>query len=375
MKFGVQFFPDVSPDQKAPDTYFRDCLDIAEAADKLGYTHVRTVEHHFHCYGGYSPSPLLFLSSVAQRTTRVRLITGAVLPVFNNPLRLAGEISMLDAISGGRLDVGFARAFLPHEFKRFGISPNESVARFREGIEQINLLLTQENVTHKGQFHSIENTTTFPRPTQKPRPPFYVAALSTPESFEYAGRKGYNVMAIPLAPEKMRELISCYRSARKASGHHGNGSVMMAFHMFCHENGSVARATARDPLNNYLRSLVDAASDWVDGASSKDYPGYDKIIGQLKSATMEKLIESNSAWVGSPSEVIEMIRTINNDCLFEEASLQINFNLLPQADAMRSLELFAREVMPQFCATSPARCDQSSADAKLGRSHEALSIQ
>ena len=79
---------------------------------------------------------------------------------------------MLDAISGGRFDVGFARAFLPHEFRRFGISPDTSVARFREGLEQIELLLTQENVSHRGQFHSFENVTSLPRPTQKPRPKF-----------------------------------------------------------------------------------------------------------------------------------------------------------------------------------------------------------
>ena len=65
------------------------------------------------------------------------MVTGAVLPAFNHPLKLAGEIAMLDAISGGRLDVGFARAFLPHEFRRFGRSPDESVARFREGMVRI----------------------------------------------------------------------------------------------------------------------------------------------------------------------------------------------------------------------------------------------
>ena len=73
----------------------------------------------------------------------MRLVTGAVLPAFANPLKLAGEIGMLDAISNGRLDVGFARAFLPHEFRRFGVSPDESVARYREGIEQVEMLLTE----------------------------------------------------------------------------------------------------------------------------------------------------------------------------------------------------------------------------------------
>src|ERR1700740_1107326 len=198
MQFGVQFFPDVRPEDRSAEQYFREALDLAEEADRLGYTHIRIVEQYFHYYGGYSPNPMVFLAAAAQRTRHARLVTGAVLPAFNHPLKLAGEICMLDAISGGRLDVGFARAFLPHEFRRFGRSPDESVARFREGVEQIELLLTRENVTHRGGFHTIENTTSLPRPTQKPRPKFYVAALNTVDSFAFAGRMGYSVMAIPL---------------------------------------------------------------------------------------------------------------------------------------------------------------------------------
>src|ERR1700746_2418107 len=166
MQFGLQFFPDVRPDQKSGSDYFRDALRLAEESEKVGFSHIRIVEHYFHYYGGYSPNPMLFLAAAAQRTRRMRLVTGAVLPVFNHPLKLAGEIGMLDAISNGRLDVGFARAFLPHEFRRFGISPDESVARFREGIEQIELLLTRANVTHAGRFHRPGKTTTLPRPTQ-----------------------------------------------------------------------------------------------------------------------------------------------------------------------------------------------------------------
>src|SRR6201993_5400843 len=198
MQFGAQFFPAVDHNDKSAADYFAESLAIAEEAETLGYTHARTVEHYFTRYGGYSPNPLVFFTAVSQRTKTMRLVTGAVLPVFNHPFKLAGEIGMLDAISGGRLDVGFARAFLPHEFRRFGRSPDESVARFREGIEQVGLLLTQENVTHRGRFHMIENTTSLPRPTQKPRPKFYVAALNTLDSFGFAGRMGYSVMAIPL---------------------------------------------------------------------------------------------------------------------------------------------------------------------------------
>ena len=256
---------------------------------------------------------------------------------------------MLDAISEGRLDVGFARAFLPHEFRRFGISPHESVARFREGIEQVDLLLREENVTHRGQFHVIENTTSLPRPTQQPRPKFYIAALTTPDSFEFAGRMGYSVMAIPMAGGKMRELIDTYRGAWRVAGHAGEGEVMLAFHMFCHPDGRIARDIARAPLNGYLHSLVDAASDWIEGLSSADYPGYDKVIAKLKATDMEGMVASGAAWIGSPREIIATIAGLAEEYgRFEHASLQINFNTISRADALASLRLFGTEVLPSL---------------------------
>ncbi|TMJ62209.1 MAG: LLM class flavin-dependent oxidoreductase, partial [Alphaproteobacteria bacterium] len=59
MEFGVQFFPDVAPEQKSAAEYFADALILAEEADNLGFTHTRIVEHYFHPYGGYSPNPML----------------------------------------------------------------------------------------------------------------------------------------------------------------------------------------------------------------------------------------------------------------------------------------------------------------------------
>jgi alkanesulfonate monooxygenase SsuD/methylene tetrahydromethanopterin reductase-like flavin-dependent oxidoreductase (luciferase family) len=349
MQFGVQFFPDVKPEQKAGAEYFREALTLAEEADNLGFTHIRIVEHYFHYYGGYSPNPMVFLAAAAQRARQARLVTGAVLPVFNHPLKLAGEIGMLDAISGGRLDVGFARAFLPHEFRRFSRSPDESVARFREGIEQVELLLTRESVTHHGRFHTIENTTSLPRPTQSPRPKFYVAALNTPESFAFAGRMGHSVMAIPLGGAVMRPLLAAYRDAWKAAGHPGEGEVMLAFHMFCDADGARARAFACPFIDDYLHSLVEAASDWLDGRTSQDYPGYDKVIAKLREARAADQIASGAAWIGSPAEIIDQIRhTQNAFGGYEHASLQVNFNMVPLDDALASMRLFAEQVMPHF---------------------------
>jgi alkanesulfonate monooxygenase SsuD/methylene tetrahydromethanopterin reductase-like flavin-dependent oxidoreductase (luciferase family) len=349
MDFGVQFFPCVGPAQVPPAAYFRDALDLTELADTLGFHHVRMVEHYFHPYGGYSPNPLLFLAAAAQRTRRLRLMTGAVLPVFNNPLKLAGEIAMLDAISNGRAEIGFARAFLPHEFLRFGVPLDESRTRFDEGLEVITQLLEREDVAFNGQFHHFPATTSLPRPTQLPRPPFWVAALATESSFVNAGRQGHSIMGIPVGGAEMARLIMAYRNAWKEAGHPGTGRVMLAFHMFVHEEPGEAARIARGPLNRYIASLVDAASDWTTGASSADYPGYDKIIAKLKGDSFETQVEEGSAFVGTPEEVTQQLRTfIARSGPFEVASLQVNFNDLPAELAATSMRLFTRTVAPHF---------------------------
>ena len=352
MEFGLQYFPCVGPDQKSGAQYFDECLRLTEYADVYGYSHIRTVEHYFHPYGGYTPNPIVFLSALSQRTQKARIVTGAILPVFNNPLKLAGEIGMLDAITGGRAEIGFARAFLPHEYERFNIDLDESVARFDEGMEQIDLLLTGENVSHDGKFHSFKNVTSLPRPTQKPRPKFWTAAFTTPESFEKAGRVGNYIMAIPIGGSQMNELIGIYREAWKLAGHEGNGRIMLAFHMYCHEDATEVVNIARDPVNRYLKMLVDAAKDWVDGATSDNYKGYGKMIEALDRETFESQVEKGAAWIGTPESLTERIRDYHAEIGgFDDASLQINFNDLSYEDAERSVKLFGEKVMPGFAGS------------------------
>src|SRR3954447_20396269 len=120
MQVGIQFFPDVGPEVKSARDYWQEALRLVGLVDRYGYSHVRTVEHYFDPYGGYSPNPIVFLAAAAQVTKYARLATGAVLPALGHPLKIAAELALLDALCNGRLDAGFARAFLPHEFARFG---------------------------------------------------------------------------------------------------------------------------------------------------------------------------------------------------------------------------------------------------------------
>jgi alkanesulfonate monooxygenase SsuD/methylene tetrahydromethanopterin reductase-like flavin-dependent oxidoreductase (luciferase family) len=180
-----------------------------------------------------------------------------------------------------------------------------------------------------------------------------VAALNTPDSFEFAGRMGYSVMAIPFAAARMRPLLAAYREAWKTAGHPGAGEVMLAFHLYCEPDGERARAFAAPLLDSYLHSLVDAAGDWLDGPTSKDYPGYDKVIAALRASNAAEQIASGAAWVGSPDEIAVTIARMQRDFGgFEHASLQVNFNTMPFEPALASMRLFAREVMPRFAAAA-----------------------
>ena len=347
--FGLQFFPDIGPDEKSAASYWGESLYLVGLADELGYGHIRTVEHYFNRYGGYSTNPIVFLSAASQRTRQARLVTGAILPVFNNPLKIAGEIGMLDAISGGRMDVGFARAFLPHEFRTLGRSLDESRARFDEGVEQVRRLLEEENLTMAGEFHRFENVTSLPRPTQKPRPPFWMATTSSPQSFVNAGRLGHKIMTIPRSAPQMKELFDLYRDAWREAGHPGRGTIMMTVQMFCAAESADAVATYREPVNRHQQYLLEAASDWGTGTTSKDYPNHPKMLEGLRKADFDNMRAQDMVWCGSPPEIRDMIAGLHDAVGgFEVASLLSNSWILPADKAEPSLRLFAAEVMPYF---------------------------
>src|SRR5262249_58279846 len=113
------------------------------------------------------------------------------------------------------LALGLERALLPAAFAGLGVSLDESGARYEEGVEQIRRLLAEENVSMAGAFHSFANVTSLPRPTQKPHPPIWVAALSTPETFEYAGRNGFHCMANPIGGGEIPRLFGGAREGRE----------------------------------------------------------------------------------------------------------------------------------------------------------------
>jgi alkanesulfonate monooxygenase SsuD/methylene tetrahydromethanopterin reductase-like flavin-dependent oxidoreductase (luciferase family) len=176
----------------------------------------------------------------------------------------------------------------------------------------------------------------------------WIAATNTPETFAFAGKQGCRVMAIPLEPTNMRDLIGIYRDAWRSAGHPGNGHVMNTFFMCCMPTRQEALEFGLPASNQHLKGLADAAKEWLSGASTKDYPGYDKLIAHVSSDTAERQVRDGTAFIGTPADIVEMIASYNDKVGgIDSASLHFTPGNMPADAAERSLRLFAREVMPK----------------------------
>jgi len=350
VKFGLNFFPSFRPGDGTTAAYYAQCLRLAARADELGYSSVKTVEHSFYDYGGHSPNPCVFLSAVAARTRRIRLITGAVIPAFHHPAHLGGDLAMLDNMSGGRLDAGFGRAFLPKEFEVYGVPMSQSRERLEESIGMIRRLWTEDRVSVSGRFWSFEDVRLMPRVVQKPHPPIWIAAISTEESFVYAAKNGFNLMIVPYAgkPGQLQDLVQLYRRVWAESGHRpGAEQVQVAQFCYVAEDRAEAQAGFERICRKYLEVFADAVVSWQ-GKTSDQYPGYDKMVASIMATTPEKIVAQGGAFVGTPDEVAAQVQRCIDAFGRIEPSMQINFGGSTDQDAFRTLELFASQVMPRF---------------------------
>ena len=350
MRFGLSFLPDCTAATKSPRTYFSDALELSVLAEAGGLHSVKMTEHYLHSYGGYCPSPLGFLSAVAARTSTVRLMTGCVLPVFHHPVQLAAETAQLDALSGGRLDVGFARAYLPDEFDTLGVPMDESTDRFRETIRAVQRIWTEERVSEQTPFFSYQDVTGLPRPTQSPHPPMWGAAVRTPENFQWLGTQGLGLLITPLiSPHEFADQLTLYRDAFQAA--HGDAGprprVAASLPLVVADTDEQAMEIADQYLRRYLDVWAEAVSAW-DKRSSTAYRGYSGFGWMLRGVQAEKLYTSGGAIVGSPATVADRIRELNTDIGGVDQILwQIDFGAMPLAEARRTLELFSDKVLPE----------------------------
>src|SRR6202167_1312133 len=158
---------------------YAEILDQIVWAEDHGFDDVWLSEHHF-IDDGYLPSMLPAAAAIAARTKRTRIPPGVLLMPFHNPVRLAEDIAVVDAISRGRFELGVGVGYKVEEFEGFNVPFSERGARTNEALQIIRRLLDGETLTFKGKFFEFKNVKLTPEPIQKPHPPIWVGGFTAP---------------------------------------------------------------------------------------------------------------------------------------------------------------------------------------------------
>jgi alkanesulfonate monooxygenase SsuD/methylene tetrahydromethanopterin reductase-like flavin-dependent oxidoreductase (luciferase family) len=257
---------------------------------------------------------------------------------------------VLDNISGGRLDAGFGRAFLPSEFAAFGIPMAESRARMQEGVAAVQRLWHDEQFRWEGQFHKFGPLPRLlPRPAQTPGPPVFIAATVSAESFEWAGQQGYHLMIIPIVAshQRLAELLDVHRAARVQAGHSPQGRVHVSYHCYVAESGAEACKRAEEHFEHYKAKQLEAYGSWR-GVTSDQYPGYERMEESVRRTSFADLLDAGNVVVGDVDEVTKAMLRIGELYPGAEVSLQVRFGDVTHDEAMRSVRLIGRKVLPNL---------------------------
>ncbi|MQA84297.1 MAG: LLM class flavin-dependent oxidoreductase [Streptosporangiales bacterium] len=351
MKFGLF----ILGDHRDPSVSHKERLDQfmeqVELAESLGFDSVWFAEHHFTPYGLVG-NTLTMAAAAAVRTERVRIGTGIVIVPFMHPLRLAEEASMVDVLSGGRLDLGLGRGYQPVEFRTLGENMEESQAKFDEALEVLDEAFAGKTFSHHGRHWSFDDVTVQPRPVQEPLP-FRIAAASPP-TFERLGRQRRRILTSPnfTPSDLVKSLNEKYLSAYAAAGplDLDDIEIPMLKQVFVHRDPASALSIPREYSLAYFRLLGHLIAE--EGEEHKGYEMYSKTKRHLETLTYEKLLADGVVF-GTPDEVTEKMVQHWRDLHINYFLAWFDFGGIPREQALSSIELFAREVMPAVRSRAP----------------------
>jgi alkanesulfonate monooxygenase SsuD/methylene tetrahydromethanopterin reductase-like flavin-dependent oxidoreductase (luciferase family) len=346
MKFGTFHLFQKPPGWSDQDVFDAELEQITQA-EALGFDGVWLAEHHFQWYG-IATDLMVLAAWVAARTTRVRIGTAIVVLPFHNPVRLAEQASTIDLISGGRLDFGVGRGYQSAEYAGFGISMDESKARFAENMDILLKAWTEDTFSYDGKFTTVQEITVLPKPVQQPHPPIYVASWMTPETIRYAAERGFPIMApAGLASDQIKTNYQLYRDTLASLGKNTTGLDLPALvHIYVDENEERGWEVGVQHSMRYGASLVTLGTPVQKGGRlSREYDKY-REFGDAARVVKENRQEL--MLFGNPDTVAKRIEWMRNELGVNYIMCWMNMGGLDQARVLKSMQLFATEVMPRF---------------------------
>jgi alkanesulfonate monooxygenase SsuD/methylene tetrahydromethanopterin reductase-like flavin-dependent oxidoreductase (luciferase family) len=350
MKFGI-FYEHQLPrpwTERSEYELLQNSLVQVELADRLGYDYAWEVEHHFLEEYSHSSAPEVFLAAASQRTRRIRLAHGIIQLTTNHPARVAERVSTLDLLSHGRVEFGIGEGSSVTELHPFGRRFRDKRAVWEDAVRCVIPMFSSEAWEYHGEYFDFPLRNVLPKPLQKPHPPLWVAC-SQIETIAMAGRRGMGALGFQfVSPEAAHAWVHAYYNAYlhqldKLVDYQTNPNIALVSGFMCCDTDEEALRKAdgwtffQFALRFYATRGAPVAPGEVD--LWKEYQKWK----ETPTAREQRV----SGLVGSPETLRRKLRK------FEQSNID-QVILLNQAgrnsheDICASLELFAREVMPEF---------------------------
>jgi alkanesulfonate monooxygenase SsuD/methylene tetrahydromethanopterin reductase-like flavin-dependent oxidoreductase (luciferase family) len=335
MRFGV--FDHLDDSGQPLGRHFEERLELIEAYDQAGFYGYHLAEHH-NTPLGYAPSPGVFLAAVAQRTRQLRFGPMVYLLPLYHPLRLIDEICMLDQMSGGRFLYGVGRGISPVEVAFYGVDFATGAERFREAFDVVRIGLTEDELTYHGRFYDFDHVPIAMKPVQKPFPELWYGTSRT-ESIPWAAERGARIVTLRDITEA-RAIIELYKAEYRRHWPAVAELPLLGIsrHVVVADGEAEARAVARRAYRPWRRHM-----EYLWAKYDVPFP--------LKEALPEEwdpLQAHGQAIAGTPAQVKEYIAAQVAAAGANYFVCDFAFGTMGHDEAMRSVALFAREVMPAF---------------------------
>jgi alkanesulfonate monooxygenase SsuD/methylene tetrahydromethanopterin reductase-like flavin-dependent oxidoreductase (luciferase family) len=334
MKFGI--FDHIDDAGVPLGQLYAERLAIAEAYDRLGFHAYHVAEHHTTPLGA-AASPSLIFAALSYRTTRLRFGPMVYLLPFYHPLRLIEEVCMLDQMSGGRFELGVGRGVSMFEAAAYGLDHGKTQEMYHEAYQVLLKGLASDELSFSGQHYRFDKLPMILRPLQRPHPPLWYG-VTTPEIAEWPAANHVNIIALGLRAGTSAS-IARYRTMRAKLGFDAEATLIgVSRHIVVADSDEAALAIARRAYPRWRQSFR-----WLFNRHGIE----PRIIG-IYPPTFDELMVLDNGIAGSPDNVRRYIAAeiAANNCNYFVP--QMVFGDITRAEALRSIELFSKEIMPAF---------------------------
>ena len=342
-------FPNSHFNPDSAHSLFQRYIKEAVHCEEMGFDGVMVNEHHT-TPSSMNVSVNITAGILAQQTKNLKiLLMGNLIPMHENPVRVAEEVAMLDVISGGRIISGFVRGVWAETWAG-NIRPTDNRERFQECHDLIVKAWTEPGPFRwEGKHYQFRVVNPWMVPVQKPHPPVWVPGSSSPETAEFAARRQYTYVAFLAPVDVTADLFDYYREVASEEGYEPSPDNFG--YLICCYVGETEEEAQREaqhfvwrmgPTGRAPRHLL-VPPGYLTESGVKMQQRRNK---PLSLQSYQELQDNYHIVAGTPDQVIEKLWHLKDKLNMGHLIFYGQESRMSHEASMRNIDLFGKEVMP-----------------------------